>query len=276
MATPPSVPRVSVIVPAYNAAPWIGQTLRAIQAQSFDAWEVLVADDASTDDTPRIVADMAVQDQRIRLLQMPANTGGPAGPRNHALAHARAEWVAFCDSDDLWHRRKLELQLKVAAEQHADLVCTAIRDFSDGTGPVADVAVSAATPLRTSTIGLWTQLGKNVIPNSSVLCRRASILSAGGFDTARELVAVEDYDLWLRLLEGGARVVKLELPLVHYRRLPGSISANKSRLVRKVFIVLRRHFTRRRRAWLFPVAAPLLIASYGLRSVYLRVWRGKL
>ena len=100
--------------------------------------------------------------------------------------------------------------------------------------------------------------------------------ATGVSQTARELVAVEDYDLWLQLIERGAKVVKIELPLVDYRRLPGSLSARKLRMARRAAGALRRHFSRRGRPWLFPLAAPLLMASYALQAVYLRVWRGRL
>ena len=267
-------PEVTVIVPAFNAAEWIAQTLQSIQAQTYTRWEVLVADDASIDDTGRIVDQLALCDPRIRRLRLPANSGGPAGPRNFALSHARAPWVAFCDADDLWHPQKLQLQLDVAQAESADLVCTAIRDFTPPSLPGPDEPVGSEQGLHAQGIGLWRLLGKNIIP--SVLCKRALITEAGGFDTARYLVAVEDYDLWLRLLERGAKVVKLQMPLVNYRRLPGSLSARKTRLARRVLHVLQRHFTRRGRPWMYPIAAPLLMASYGLQAVYFRLWRGRL
>jgi teichuronic acid biosynthesis glycosyltransferase TuaG len=269
-------PLVTVIVPAYNAGAWLGQTLRSIQNQTLSDWEALVADDASTDDTARIVAAFAERDARIRHLRLPSNTGGPAGPRNHALAQASGEWVAFCDADDLWHPRKLELQLAVAKAHGVDLVCSSIRDFVPPAEPAADAPVDESRLPAVHRIGLWRLLGKNVVPNSSVLCRRDIVARAGGFHTARELVAVEDYDLWLRLIESGALVMKIETPLVHYRRLPGSLSARKHRLLPRVLLVLGRHFARRGRSWMFPLAAPWLMASYALQAAYLRVWRGRL
>lgn len=274
--TASALPDVTVIVPAFNATEWIAQTLESIQAQTHAATEVLVADDASTDDTARIIAEFAARDTRIRHLRLPANSGGPAGPRNFALAQARTTWVAFCDADDLWHPQKLELQLRVAEAESADLVCTAIRDFAPPRPPAPYQPVDPTRRLCVERIGLWRLLGKNIIPGSSVLCRRVLIAEAGGFDTTRELVAVEDYDLWLRLIERGAKVVKIELPLVDYRRLPSSLSARKLRMARRAMGALRRHFSRRRQMWLFPLAAPMLMASYAFQAIYLRVWRGRL
>ena len=267
---------VTVIVPAFNAGRWIGQTLKSIQAQTHRHWQVLVADDASTDDTPRIVSELAKEDDRIRLLRMPANTGGPAGPRNFALKQATSEWVAFCDADDIWHAQKLEVQLRIAARKKADLVCTSIRDFTSSRFLSDDAPVVESDAMPTEEIALWRLLSKNVIPNSSVMCRRRLIAQEGGFDTSRTLVAVEDYDLWLRLVESGAKVTKVQMPLVNYRRLPDSLSARKLRLAKRVLLVLARHFARRQRQWLFPLAAPCLMASYVVQAVYLRMWAGRL
>jgi teichuronic acid biosynthesis glycosyltransferase TuaG len=266
---------VTVIVPAFNAGRWIEQTLKSIQAQTHRHWQVLVADDASSDETPHIVSKLAKGDRRIRLLRMPANTGGPAGPRNYALEQATSEWVAFCDADDIWHPQKLEVQLRIANQQDSDLVCTSIRDFTSSRF-LADDPVAEPHAMPTEKIALWRLLSKNVIPNSSVMCRRRLIAQEGGFDESRKLVAVEDYDLWLRLVESGAKVTKVQVPLVNYRRLPDSLSARKMRLAKRVLLVLARHFARRERQWLFPLAAPCLMASYFVQAVYLRMWAGRL
>ena len=265
---------VTVIVPAYNAAAWIGETLESIQAQTHRRWELIVADDASQDKTAQVVDKFAACDPRIRYLRMAANTGGPAGPRNAAIAQASTRWVAFCDADDLWHPNKLELQLRVAQETSADLVCSSIRDFTGATSALHTIGNPG--PLKTARLRTWQLLGKNIIPNSSALCSRQAIVDAGGFDTSRDLVAVEDYDLWLRLLERGAVMVKIINPLVAYRRLPGSLSARKLTLARRVTNVLRRHFDRVGRPAMFYAAVPLLMTSYVLQAVYLRVWRGRL
>jgi len=267
---------VTTIVPAFNSAAWLAQTLDAIRAQSFKNWETIVADDASTDETPRIVQAFCERDARFKYLRMPSNTGGPAGPRNAALARSTTQWVAFCDADDLWHPRKLEWQLEVARSTASDLVCSAIQDFK-GPAPGSDVvAAGRGQPLRSGRVDLWRLLGKNIIPGSTVLCRRQAITDAGGFDTSAQLVAVEDYDLWLRLLERGAIATKIAAPLVAYRRLPGSLSSRKLVLAQRVALVLRRHFQRNGRPAMFFVMAPWLMFSYACQSLYLRVWQGRL
>lgn len=263
---------VSVVVPAYNAGRQLEATLRSILAQEQVALEVIVVDDCSTDDTAQVVAAMAAADARVRYYCMPSNSGGPAAPRNFGVETARAAWVALCDADDLWHPCKLRVQLDLSLHRGADLVCTAIEDFVDGERP-ALLVKPVPSALGTHPLYYWQMLLKDRIATSSVLCRRSAVL-AGRFHTARELVAVEDYDLWLRLMESpGFRVERIEFPLVAYRRTAQSLSANKWHHARKVMRVVRMAFQRGGWRWAFPLAAPLLIAAYGFQSLYWRVLR---
>ena len=101
---------VSVIVPAYNAAATIGETLRSALAQTYPQLEVLVVDDGSTDATADIVRSFVARDPRVRLLQQ-ANAG-VAAARNLAIAQSRGAYVAPLDADDLWHPQKIALQLE--------------------------------------------------------------------------------------------------------------------------------------------------------------------
>jgi teichuronic acid biosynthesis glycosyltransferase TuaG len=269
-------PEVSIVVPAFNAARHLKATVESILAQSAAGFEVIIVDDCSTDDTARVAEACAARDSRVRLERMPANSGGPAGPRNFGIDRASAAWVAFCDADDLWHPDKLRLQLELASSSGADLVCTAIEDFPDRAGPPAWLGRALQRRPRSHPLHYWQMLLKDRIATSSVLCRRQALL-AGRFDTARELVAVEDYHRWLQLMETpGFRVLRIEQPLVAYRRLPGSLSARKWLHVRKVMRVVHMAFERGGWRWAFPLAAPLLFASYGCQSVYWRVWRNRL
>lgn len=269
-------PVVSVVIPVYNGEASIGETLASACEQSVRDIEILVVDDCSRDATAAIVQQHAERDRRVRYLRMPANSGGPAGPRNRGVEEARGEWIALCDADDLWDPLKLELQLACVRSHQCDLVCTGIVDFHHGDLP-ARPGASRGAVAHVATITLRAMLFKNRVATSSVMCRRESILRVGGFDTDRALVAVEDYDLWLRMLDTtGARMLRLDLPLVDYRRLPGSISRNKWKHARKVALATRRHFERRGRGWFYPIAAPLLMLSYSAMGLWMRVIRGRM
>ena len=103
---------VSVVVPTYNRAGWIGATLRSVLAQSHPAREIIVVDDGSADDTGSVVAGFAPAVQYVRQ-----QNAGVSAARNHGVQLATSEMIAFVDSDDLWHPRKLEVQL--AAVRHS-------------------------------------------------------------------------------------------------------------------------------------------------------------
>ena len=100
---------VSVIMPAYNCAEYIGDSIRSVQAQTYTDWELIIADDNSKDDTVRIVKKFADADSRIVLIESQENLG-PAGARNKAIEAASGTYMAFLDSDDIWHAEKLERQ----------------------------------------------------------------------------------------------------------------------------------------------------------------------
>src|SRR5512143_3733009 len=100
-------PSISVVVPTYNRAALLDQTLQAIFAQTVPVDEVIVVDDGSTDDTAQVCARQARHVHYIRQ----DNTGLPAFARNRGIAASTGDWIAFCDSDDQWHPRKMELQL---------------------------------------------------------------------------------------------------------------------------------------------------------------------
>jgi teichuronic acid biosynthesis glycosyltransferase TuaG len=276
MSVPVSAPpRVTAVIPAYNAARYLPETLDSLLAQQDVDLEIIVVDDHSTDSTRDVVTGYAQRDARVHYACTPANCGGPAGPRNLGIEMARSEWIALCAADDLWHPHKLRVQLACAESTGADLVCGAKQEFEDGTraplldGPLGNVAA-------TQRLSLWLMVMTNRVPTSSVLCRRELVRKAGGFVTDRRLVAVEDYDLWIRLLSDfKAHAVRIETPLIAYRRLSGSLSASKVMMARKVHRVVKRLFARKGWSLLLPLAMPFVLASHTACAVYLRRFGGR-
>ncbi len=115
------MPRVSVIIPAFNAAAVIGNAVSSAQTQTENLIEIIVVDDASTDDTTAIVERLAAQDTRLRLVRL-AQNGGPGVARNAGLDAASGEWVALLDADDRFHPQRLERLLAAGASEDAQLV----------------------------------------------------------------------------------------------------------------------------------------------------------
>lgn len=226
-----ALPTVTVVIPAYNADRFLERTLGSIAEQTYRAWTAIVVDDGSTDRTRDIVAEFSQRDDRFRLIALEKNHGAPAGPRNRGVAAADGEWIAFLDADDIWHPQKLELQLASARRYDADFSCTAMRDFS-AEDELATPSYTDPAPIRWLTAASHRLKGR--IPASSVLVKRALALQFP-FEEKPEYKAVEDYHCWLRILDTGRKCLRLDLPLLNYRRVPGQISGSKLKMIKRMY-----------------------------------------
>lgn len=108
---------VSIITPNYNCVHFIAETIRSVQAQTYQNWEMIIVDDCSTDGSDKVVQLYMEEDKRIRFLKNPKNSGA-AISRNYALREAKGKWIAFIDSDDLWLPEKLEKQIKFMVDHN--------------------------------------------------------------------------------------------------------------------------------------------------------------
>jgi teichuronic acid biosynthesis glycosyltransferase TuaG len=226
-------PTISVVIPAYNAAPYIAETLFSILGQSLSAYEVIIVDDYSKDNTYKVVEEIAKKNSNIRLIKTNKNFGGPAGPRNIGILAASGDLIAFCDADDVWHPDKLKLQLAAYVKSSAALVGCSIKNFR-GEDPQVILAQS-----RTSgdfyDVSYFTMLCKDVLAMSGVMCKRDVLFQTGLFNEAQECISVEDYQLWLRIMRHPEhRAVKLKSVLVAYRIVNTSLSSNRLRHMRKI------------------------------------------
>ena len=224
---------VSVVIPAFNAAGAIAAALSSVAAQTRPPAEVVVVDDASTDNT----ADVARSgSSNHRIIQSPCNLG-PAAARNRGVAEARGEWIAFLDADDAWLPGRLAPQLACAAEYpEVAFFCGDTVALEDGTpngkreSPRLAVHSPPSIVLRLQDLAI-----RNCVATSTVLVKKASILGAGGFD--EQFRGPEDFDLWLRILaQDSAR--KLDCPLSRYRHVQGSLSMDDRKFLPEVLRVL--------------------------------------
>lgn len=205
--------RVSVIIPAYNAERFIGESVNSALAQTHADVEVIVVDDSSTDGTPALLA--AYGDQ-IRVHRQ-ANAGA-ATARNTAARIATGDWLAFLDADDVWEPTKLERQL---ARGGAAWCYSNRTNF--GTRGDVPVLQSDCTAMHEGDVFIPLLTEGNFITNSSVLIRRELFLQLGGFYTQER--NAEDWDLWLRVAEQHP-VAYCPEPLVRYRFHAGGKSRN--------------------------------------------------
>jgi GT2 family glycosyltransferase len=221
----------SVIVPTRNRSRLLAVTLRSVLWQRDVDLEVIVVDDASTDDTPDVVASFA--DPRVRLLSQPTSQG-PSAARNLGLGEATGTWVGFVDDDDVWAPTKIAGQIGAAdmMDRHWAYTGTvnvggALQVISGGPPPTAE-EVLAALP------------GRNPIPGggSNVLVRRSLLEGVGGFD--ERLPPCEDWDMWIRLARRGAPAAVIE-PLLGYRLHGESTSLDTEKVLRSARLLEAKH-----------------------------------
>lgn len=221
--------RVTVVMAAYNAQKYIGYAVDSVLKQTMPELELIVVDDASADETYELVRKKAETDRRIRLYRNQQNRGASYS-RNRAVDLARGEWIAFLDADDLWEKRKLEMQLEFAEEKRASFTFTG-SSFMDGGGNRLDGVLHVPEHVSYEEL-----LKQNVISCSSVLLRRSLLagkrMQSGNFH--------EDYLLWLTLLREGAEAYGLDIPLLVYRMSSGSKSGNKRKAAAMTFRVYRK------------------------------------
>ncbi|MFT4253987.1 MAG: glycosyltransferase family 2 protein [Caulobacter sp.] len=135
----PKAPRVSVVIPAYNAAKCIGRAIASLQTQTEQDFEVIVVNDCSKDDTAQVLAALAAEDPRVRVLHHEKN-GGPSVARNTGFAAARGDWIAILDADDSYAPHRLETLLEAAERHGLDMVADdivyydAVADMEVGIG----------------------------------------------------------------------------------------------------------------------------------------------
>ena len=232
LASQPGTPDVSVIIPAYNAASTIAETLASVFVQSRRNFEVIVVDDGSRD---RVALDKVLASWRDRLhLVRQANQGAGAA-RNAALAVARGRFVAFLDADDMWLPDFLDRQLAVlGARPDLDMI------WSDGwivgETPLAGRTYLAATATREAPAFLSLVRQTCSVLTSAVVVRRSMVEAVRGFDDT--IRRGQDFDLWLRLAHDGAVMAVHTEPLV-YRRVHGAnLSGDEVTQLRRAIAVL--------------------------------------
>jgi glycosyltransferase involved in cell wall biosynthesis len=205
--------KISVVIPAYNAAHFLPRCLESVFAQTLSPAEVIVVDDGSKDDT-------AATATKLGATVVSRPNGGLSAARNTGIQHATGEWVGLLDADDRWSPEKLRAQAD-RVQAGTVLVYTGIRIFSDDgvrqSCPGMD-PVNAVKMLRYA----------NPITPSSVLAKRDALLQTGGF--REDVRACEDWDMWVRLSRLGSFAAVTE-SLTDYYVYPSSMSTDPQRML---------------------------------------------
>ncbi|HEX7861349.1 MAG TPA: glycosyltransferase family 2 protein [Verrucomicrobiae bacterium] len=220
---------VSVIMPAYNASRFVIEAIASVRSQTYPAWELLVVNDCSKDNTSALVRAQTELDPRVKLLEHQTNLG-PAEARNTAVRAATGRYVAFLDSDDFWLPEKLERQLRFMQSTNTGLCYTQYRRITEDGSHVGQIV--PVEPQIT-----YKQLLKNTtIATSTTIVDREltgpfSLVPGYGYD---------DFILWLDLLKRGVKAHALLEDLVRYRVVTGSVSRQRFRAAKWVWNIYRK------------------------------------
>ncbi len=206
---------VSIIMPNWNCATLIGQTIKSVQAQTYQNWELLIQDDSSTDNPDVVVGPYADADPRIKLERNNKNSGA-AVSRNNALMRAQGRWIAFLDSDDLWEPTKLEKQLKFMVENEYHFSYTAYQEINN---EGRETGVHISGPKHVTKFGMFAFCWPGCL---TVMFDREYY----GLLQIEDIKKNNDYAMWLKVIQK-ADCYFLGECLAKYRRgRAGSISTH--------------------------------------------------
>jgi glycosyltransferase involved in cell wall biosynthesis len=212
----PNHPRVSVIIPCYNTAEFVAETLESVFSQTYRDYEVVVVNDGSPD-TPEL--ERAIAPWRDRITYIHTENCGLAGARNNGIRASRGDLIALLDSDDIWEPHYLEVQVRNLDEDpSADIVYPNALIFGEGLR-------TSEFPRSRGEVTFRSLVDETCVVMVSVLARRTALERVGLFDA--NLRSCEDFDMWLRCMKSGSRIIYHREVLVRYRRRSSSLSSDE-------------------------------------------------
>jgi glycosyltransferase involved in cell wall biosynthesis len=226
------MPKISVIIPVYNAEETIKDTIESVLSQTYSQFEIIVINDGSQDKTLEIVS--RILDPRLKVLSYP--NAGVSVSRNRGISQAAGDYVSFLDADDLWTPDKLETQLKALQANPQAAVAYSWTDWIDASGQFLR---SGGHITVNGDVYAKLLLRDFVESGSNPLIRRQALTEVGGFDESLNLAA--DWDMWLRL---AARYEFVAVPSsqILYRVSPNSMSSNVWKMEAESLQIIERAF----------------------------------
>jgi teichuronic acid biosynthesis glycosyltransferase TuaG len=221
-------PKVSVIMPAFNAELYIEEAIRSVIDQTFQNWELIIINDGSTDATRAIADRYVLKDDRIKLINQQNKKQATA--RNTGITIANGDWIAFLDADDLWVPVKLEKQLQmIQAYPKAGVIFSDGYIFSEGINENTSYGTVAGLFEANEMYKLEYQ--GNYIPVLSVLFNKKHLNEIGPFDENPFIQGCEDWDYWLRLAINGVSFFGMEEKLFYYRKHASNMSNDNQLMI---------------------------------------------
>lgn len=217
--------KISVLMPAYNAARFLSEAIQSVLAQTYRHFEFFLIDDGSTDDTPAIARAAAARDARIKIITHPNK--GMANSLNDAMHQTQGEWIARIDADDLMEPDRLRRQIAFLRENPDLVVASSLVHYIDEDGQVIGRNVSRFTSRQTIAeyVAHHWPIGFH---HPASIFRKDVILSLGGYRP--EFTPAEDLDLWNRVVDAGHSVLVQDEYLTRYRIHSSSVTVKRFRV----------------------------------------------
>lgn len=225
-----SQPLISVIMPCYNMASYVSDSIKSVIAQTYPHWELLIVDDASSDETVNIIKSYAQADSRIKFAIKKQNSG-ISDTRNQCIQMAQGQFLAFLDADDIWHPEKLEKQLSFMLAKNIGFTYSTY-DWIDEDGKIMNKFINTI-----GNLDYKTYLRNTIIGCSTVMVNKAII----GDVFVPKFRTSEDTATWLDILRKGLMAYAIDESLVSYRIRRKSASSNKIRASIDLWKVYRQH-----------------------------------
>ena len=221
---------VSIIMPAYNAAHYINEAIHSVKEQTYQNWELLITEDGSTDETRRILKEIAATDSRIKVLYSEKNNGAAAS-RNYSLANAMGRYIAFLDADDLWMPYKLENQLAFMKKYNIVMCYTSYETIdADGT--------------YRNTVHIPKKVDYIEFLKRPLTCSHTIMFDLNFVDKALlimpDIKRGQDGATWCQVLKSGVNGYGLDLVLAKNRKHQDSLSANKVIAIKRAWYLLKK------------------------------------
>jgi glycosyltransferase involved in cell wall biosynthesis len=231
-------PTISILLPVYNAAPFLSQCLESLGRQTFADYEIVAVDDGSTDDSASRLLRAASQDSRLRVYRSPHR--GLIETLNDGLERCGGQYLARMDADDIAHPRRLELQVAALETPGApDIVSSLVAHFPRQTlGEGFRIYEEWLNRLVDHDDIFRERFIESPLPHPSVMARREDLASIGGY---RDMGWPEDYDLWLRLAASGKIFGKVPRTLYLWRHHENRLTRTDSRYSVERFLTCKAH-----------------------------------
>ena len=221
---------VSIVTPIFNNEKVIEETIQSVLNQTYTNWELILVNDASSDNSSNLVKKFVEQDKRIKYYEFSTNKGA-AEARNYGSKMAKGDYIAFLDADDLWHKTKLEIQIKTLNEKNID-VCFGSYEMVDSKSNPLNIKVHTLPVLTYDKL-----LKANYIGNLTGIYNCKNL----GKIYTKDLKKRQDWLLWIEALKKSRKPAHgISETIAYYRKSDNSLSSNKMKLIKHNFNVYRK------------------------------------